>query len=235
MQALLGCPEGKNLIRHVPIPDDDKELHGVSRSKMRAGCGRTVATMNEKELKIGDIAQLTGLTEQDVRSLIQTYESLFTYRTIGRVRLFPQRAVKIVRELAELSGKGLSPEEITQEVKSGKRSAAPEEGPTEEIGPAAASLPPEVVIDLGVMRDTLAMQERRIARLAEELDRERQERASETAQLRKAIDDLEERLSEQKRHLALVAEWVDYFDRQMDDLTRPLVERFRRRVTKKGE
>ncbi len=61
--------------------------------------------MSEKELKIGDIAHLTGLTEQDVRRLIQTYESLFTYRTIGPVRLFPQRAVKIVRELAELSGK----------------------------------------------------------------------------------------------------------------------------------
>ena len=146
--------------------------------------------MSEKELKIGDIAHLTGLTEQEVRRLIQTYESLFTYRTIGPVRLFPQRAVKIVRELAELSGKGLSPDEITERLKSGKRPAAPEEEAAEEAGPAAAPLPAEVVIDLGVMRDTLALQERRIARLSEELDRERQERASETAQLRRTIDDL---------------------------------------------
>lgn len=191
--------------------------------------------MSEKELKIGDIAHLTGLTEQDVRRLIQTYESLFTYRTIGPVRLFPQRAVKIVRELAELSGKGLSPDEITERLKSGKRPAAPEEEAAEEAEPAAAPLPAEVVIDLGVMRDTLALQERRIARLSEELDRERQERASETAQLRRTIDDLEERLSEQKRHLALVAEWVDYFDRQVDEITRPLLERLRRRVTKKSD
>jgi DNA-binding transcriptional MerR regulator len=194
-----------------------------------------VAIMSEKELKIGDIAHLTGLTEQDVRRLIQTYESLFTYRTIGPVRLFPQRAVKIVRELAELSGKGLSPDEITERLKSGKRPAAPEEEAAEEAEPAAAPLPAEVVIDLGVMRDTLALQERRIARLSEELDRERQERASETAQLRRTIDDLEERLSEQKRHLALVAEWVDYFDRQVDEITRPLLERLRRRVTKKSD
>ena len=194
-----------------------------------------VAIMSEKELKIGDIAHLTGLTEQDVRRLIQTYESLFTYRTIGPVRLFPQRAVKIVRELAELSGKGLSPDEITEMVTSGKRPAAPEEEAAEEAEPAAAPLPAEVVIDLGVMRDTLALQERRIARLSEELDRERRERASETAQLRRTIDDLEERLSEQKRHLALVAEWVDYFDRQVDEITRPLLERLRRRVTKKSD
>ncbi len=193
--------------------------------------------MSEKELKIGDIAHLTGLTEQDVRRLIQTYESLFTYRTIGPVRLFPQRAVKIVRELAELSGKGLSPDEITERLKSGKKPAAPEEEAAEEAGPAAAPLPAEVVIDLGVMRDTLALQERRIARLSlsEELDRERRERASETAQLRKAVGDLEERLSEQKRHLALVAEWVDYFDRQMDEITRPLFERLRRGATKKSD
>jgi len=194
-----------------------------------------VAIMSEKELKIGDIAHLTGLTEQEVRRLIQTYESLFTYRMIGPVRLFPQRAVKIVRELAELSGKGLSPDEITERLKSGKRPAAPEEEAAEEAEPAAAPLPAEVVIDLGVMRDTLALQERRIARLSEELDRERRERASETAQLRKAVGDLEERLSEQKRHLALVAEWVDYFDRQVDEITRPLLERLRRRVTKKSD
>jgi DNA-binding transcriptional MerR regulator len=194
-----------------------------------------VAIMSEKELKIGDIAHLTGLTEQEVRRLIQTYESLFTYRMIGPVRLFPQRAVKIVRELAELSGKGLSPDEITEMVTSGKRPAAPEEEAAEEAEPAAAPLPSEVVIDLGVMRDTLALQERRIARLSEELDRERRERASETAQLRRTIDDLEERLSEQKRHLALVAEWVDYFDRQVDEITRPLLERLRRRVTKKSD
>ncbi|MGE4374304.1 MAG: hypothetical protein AB7D01_01135, partial [Methanoculleus sp.] len=191
--------------------------------------------MSEKELKIGDIAHLTGLTEQEVRRLIQTYESLFTYRMIGPVRLFPQRAVKIVRELAELSGKGLSPDEITERLKSGKRPAAPEEEAAEEAEPAAAPLPAEVVIDLGVMRDTLALQERRIARLSEELDRERQERASETAQLRRTIDDLEERLSEQKRHLALVAEWVDYFDRQVDEITRPLLERLRRGATKKSD
>ena len=48
--------------------------------------------MHEKELKIGDIAKLTGLSEQDVRALIQTYDSLFTSRTIGPVRLFPQKA-----------------------------------------------------------------------------------------------------------------------------------------------
>ncbi|WP_221057367.1 hypothetical protein [Methanoculleus chikugoensis] len=195
--------------------------------------GREDGSMHEKELKIGDIAHLTGLSEQDVRALIRAYDSLFTYRTIGRARLFPQKAVAIVRELTELSGRGLSPEEIADEVRSGKDRAPPEE-PAEEIGRTAAPLPSEVVIEFGVMRDTLARQERRIARLVEELEQERELRAEEGERFRKTVDDLEGRLSAQQEQLALVAEWVDYFDRQMDEVTRPVFERFRRTVAKKG-
>lgn len=196
--------------------------------------GAEDGSMHEKELKIGDIAHLTGLSEQDVRVLIQTYDSLFTYRTIGRARLFPQKAVKIVRELAELSGRGLSPDEIAEEVKSGRKPAAPEE-PAEEFDRDAAPLPPEVVIELQVMRDMLARQERRIARLVEELERERELRVEEADRLQKAVDDLRERLSVQQEQLALVAEWVDYFDRQMDEVTRPVLDRFRRTVAKKSD
>lgn len=190
--------------------------------------------MHEKELKIGDIANLTGLSEQDVRALIQTYDGLFTYRTIGPVRLFPQKAAKIVRELADLSGRGFSPDEIAEEVRSGKKQAAPAE-PVEEIGRAAAPLPPEVVIEFGVMRDTLARQERRIVTLTEELEQERELRAREAERFQKAVNDLEDRLSAQQEHLALVAEWVNYFDRQMDEVTRPVFERFRRTAGKKGD
>ncbi len=190
--------------------------------------------MSEKELKIGDIAHLTGISEQEVRTLVQTYESLFTYRTIGPVRLFPPKAVRIVRELIELSGRGLVPEEIAEEVRSGKKSAAQEE-PAKEVGRTAVPLPPEVVADFRVMQDTLARQERRIARLVEELEREQELRIEEFGRLQKTLDDLQERLSGQQEQLAVVAEWVDYFDRQMDEVTRPVLERVRRTVAKKND
>ena len=190
--------------------------------------------MSMKELKIGDIAHLTGISEQDVRALVRTYDSLFTYRTIGPVRLYPENAVGIVRELADLSGRGLAPHEIVEEVRSGRRSVAPEE-PAEEVERAAAPLPPEVVIDLAVMRDMLARQERRIVRLADDLERERELRMAEVARLRETVDDLQERLRAQRGELTLVAEWVDYFDRRMDDLTRPVLERVRRAFGKENE
>lgn len=190
--------------------------------------------MTEKELKIGDIARLTGISEQDVRTLVQTYDSLFTCRTIGPVRLFPPKTVRIVRELIELSGRGLSPDEIAQEVRSGRKPSTPQE-PAEELDRAAVPLPPGVVIDLGVMQDTLARQERRIARLVDELKREQELRAEEIGRLRKTVDDLQEQLRAQREQLGVVAEWVDYFDRRMDEATRPMLERVRRTVAKKSD
>jgi len=183
--------------------------------------------MSEKELKIGDIAHLTGLSERDVRILIQTYDSLFTYRTIGPVRLFPQKTVGIVRELVELSGKGLTPEEVTTEVKSGRRPAAPEE-PAVAVDRVGVPLPPEVVLDLRVMQETLARQERRIAQMTAELERIEEQRREETDRWRETIDCLQERLDNQQRKLAIVAEGVDYFDRQMDEVSRPVLDRVRR-------
>jgi len=190
-----------------------------------------VAIMREKELKIGDIAHLTGISEQDVRTLIRTYDSLFTYRTIGPVRLFPEKAVAIVREILELSGKGLTPGEIAEEVGSGRKPAAPEE-PAEEVGRTGVPLPPGVVLDLPVMQDTLARQERRIARLTDELERERELRKEEVARLQAAVDRLQGDLDGQQEQLAVVAEWVAYFDRQMDEVSRPVLERIRRMFRK---
>ncbi|WP_317063846.1 hypothetical protein [Methanoculleus caldifontis] len=183
--------------------------------------------MSEKELKIGDIAHLTGLSEQDVRELVQTYDSLFSYRTIGRVKLFPEKAVRIVRELVDLSGRGLTAEEVESEVRSVKKQAPPEE-PAKEVARTAAPLPVEAVIDLRVIQETIARQERRIAHLAEELERERHLREEEAVRFRQALDRLQGRLDRQQEQLAVVAEWVDYFDRQMDEVALPALERVRR-------
>ena len=192
------------------------------RAPARGRAGAEGGTMSEKELKIGDIAHLTGISEQDVRTLVRTYESLFSYRTIGPVRLYPEKAVAIIREILELSGKGLTPGEIAEEVGTGRRSGAQEE-PAEEVGRTGVALPPGLVFDLPVIQDTLARQERWIARLTDELEREREE----VARLQDAVDHLQADLDRQQGQLAVVAEWVDYFDRRMDEVARPVLERFR--------
>jgi uncharacterized coiled-coil protein SlyX len=80
-----------------------------------------------------------------------------------------------------------------------------------------------VAFDLRMMQETLARQERRIAHLTAELEREREE----VDRLRQAVDDLQEQF-------AIVAEWVDYFDLQMDEATLPALERIRRALLGRG-
>ncbi len=183
--------------------------------------------MSERELKIGDIAHITGISEQDLRALIRAYDSLFTCRTIGSVRLFPEKAVATVREILELSEKGLAPEKIAEVVSTGKRSAAPEE-PAKGIDRSGPLVLPAVVLDIPVIQDTLARQERRITRLAEELERERELRKEEVALLQEAVGRLQRDLARQQEQGAVIAEWVAYFDRQMDEVSRPAFERIRR-------
>lgn len=172
-----------------------------------------------RKLKIGDIADLSGISERDLRELIQTYDSLFSYRTIGPVKIFPEGTVKIVKDLINLSERGFAPEEIIRAIRSGDIPDVSEEGEF-KLECTGTPLPPEMAIDIQVMQETLARQERRITRLSTELEREREVRRREVEQLNDAIDDLKEQLS-------LIAEWVDYFDHQMDEIRRPMLERIR--------
>lgn len=173
--------------------------------------------MNERELKIGEIAQLTGRPEREIRALIQAHESLFSCRTIGPVRIFPGSAVRIVREVIELSEKGLTPEEVIREI----RSAGAPEGSAADTDRTGIQLPPGALIEIRVLQETLARQERQIARLTADLEREREERREEAGRLRQTIDCLQEQV-------AVVAEWVDYFDLRMDEITLPALDRVRR-------
>ena len=204
-----------------------KYNEGPAHGRVGAGCGN----MQKKELKIGDLAHLTGISEQDVRVLVKTYDSLFTYRTIGPVKIFPEGAVQIILDLIDLSGRGLTPEEITTVARSGGKPGIPEE-PAEGVGRTGVLLPPEVVIDLPVIQDTLAWQERQIASLGDALKQEQEARREEAARLCQTIERLQEQLDRQQEQLALVAEWVDYFDLQMDEVTRPVLERIRRALGK---
>jgi len=193
---------GKNYVRDVLSP---------------AGAHvRMVDGMKEKELKIDDIAQITGIPAEEVRRIIGAYDGLFTYRTIGRVKLFPHTAVRTVQDLAALTARGLAQDEVLEEYRS---EGTPRAAPTGAEEPGVR-LPPEVVVDLQVMRDALAQQQRQMTRLFDELERER-ERSAE------AIDRLNERLEHQQRQLDVVSDWVEYFDAQVDEMNRPLLEKIR--------
>lgn len=124
------------------------------------------------------------------------------------MKLFPPKAVDIVRELIELSGKDLTPEEVAEEIRSGKK-PEPQGEPAEAIERAAAPLPPEVVFEIRAMQETLARQERQIARLVAELEQEREERREEAAKLQERLDAQQRSLrSWQSGWITSIAGWT---------------------------
>lgn len=191
-----------------------------------------VASMKEKELKIDDIAHLTGLSVEEVRHLVREYDDLFSYRMIGKAKLFPQKAVKIIQNLKELSGKGLAPDEVRTEVRAGKNPQAPA-GSTEEAVepmPPGVQLPPEIVIEFRAMQDAIAHQHRQIARLTGDLAQERAATQDEVASLLQVIERLTERLNKQEQKLGVISEWVDYFDLRVDTMDETLKRRLSARI-----
>ncbi len=184
--------------------------------------------MKEKELKIDDIAHLTGLSVEEVRHLVREYDDLFSYRMIGKAKLFPQKAVKTVQNLKELSDKGLAPGEVRDEVRAGKIPQPSPDGAEEipEFAPPGVQLPPEIVIEFRTMQDAIAHQHRQIARLTDDLEQERAAMREENAVLLRTIDGLSERLDKQQQKLGVVAEWVEYFDSRVDTMDEILSRKF---------
>ncbi|MDN7026069.1 hypothetical protein FGU65_14465 [Methanoculleus sp. FWC-SCC1] len=188
--------------------------------------------MKEKELKIDDIAHLTGLSVEEVRHLVREYDDLFSYRMIGKAKLFPQKAVKIIQNLKELSGKGLAPDEVRTEVRAGKVSQAPAGGAEETVEPMppGVQLPPEIVVEFRMMQDAIAHQHRQIARLTGDLAQERAATQDEVASLLQVIDRLTERLNKQEQKLGVIADWVEYFDARVDTMDEALNRRLSARI-----
>ncbi len=188
--------------------------------------------MKEKELKIDDIAQLTGLSVEEVRHFVREYDDLFSYRMIGKAKLFPQKAVKVIQNLKELSDKGLAPDEVRGEVRTGKTPQpspdSAEENP--EFTSPGVRLPPEIVIEFRTMQDAVAHQHRQIARLTDDLEQERAAMQEEIVSLLRTIDGLTERLDKQQQKLGVIAEWVDYFDSRVDTMDEILSRRFLEKI-----
>jgi len=178
-------------------------------------------TVVKKELKIGDIARIAGLSEEDVRRYTRDHDELFAYRTIGRVKLFSPRAVQTVRELA-----GLASGQAEEQPRSQPEAAASGGAPAQVYPPE----PAEAVVGARVIGDTVAHIQRQLGRLQGEFAGQRESVGRTIEELQESVDLLRRQLEAQQRQIAIIGEWIDYFDAQMDAMNRPLVERIRHRL-----
>lgn len=76
--------------------------------------------MKEDTVRIAEIAALLSLPEDLIRQYADEYGDHLPYRTIGKVRLFDQSAVKKFRVIADLTAQGLSRGPIISVLKGGR-------------------------------------------------------------------------------------------------------------------
>jgi len=163
-------------------------------------------TIGKDYLKPSEIADLAGLKEDEVREYIAAYPDLFPYRSIGPVRLYAPKAVETARKCAEAAREGRQPEETVREA-----------APAVE-GEAAPSPVTQAYLDARDLKDVVARQEQQIEALRREME------AREGALLDR-IAALEGALMREQKQATLVAEWIDYFDAEIERLRRPLLGR----------
>jgi hypothetical protein len=162
-------------------------------------------------LKPAEIADLTGLPEDEVRECLHSHPDLFQGRSIGPVRLYTPAAVETVKRLFEEASEG---EE--QKLPAAAR-VKPVDNDTDEEEPE----PSQVTLAYLEARDLkgeVARQALEIEALRAELDRQHQEFRDEVAAL-------ETRLAVTEKKTSLIAEWVDYFDYEIGQLKRSFFER----------
>jgi hypothetical protein len=83
--------------------------------------------MKEKQLKAADIAKLSGLSENEIRTVTEEFHDIVPCRKLGRVNLYEQNAVSKISDIVRMKNQGLSKYEIYE--KSGKK---PEKKSTHE-------------------------------------------------------------------------------------------------------
>lgn len=85
-----------------------------------------ISLADDDTVRIQEIAGLLSLSEELVRRYADEYDEFLPHRTIGKVRLYEQRAVKRFRVIADLSAQGMYHDAIIAVLKGGK--------PLHEIG-----------------------------------------------------------------------------------------------------
>jgi DNA-binding transcriptional MerR regulator len=180
--------------------------------------------MKDKNLKIADIASITGLSEEEVRNYATDYQTILPSRKLGRIRLYDAKAAQIISDIADSVSKGMDKEAIQAKFGKNKprKRIGGENGETRQKF-ASKEEPPtftpperEIAQKSPAVEERIALQERQIKRLRDMI--RTREQINETA-----LRDLEERiahihhmLENQQRQIDNISEWVGYFDGMLD-------------------
>lgn len=182
-----------------------------------------ISLPDDDSIRIPEIASLLSLSEDLVRQYADEFNDFLPHRTIGKVRIYEQSALKRFRVIADLTSQGLSHEGIVAVLRGGKplHEIGMDEEREKKQGGVRSATPPsspqgsdlldEIVISsrraeertnvidhrLGAIRDGMAADTdlilREIASLREEVTLSRSELRTLWSQVRELEEELRER------------------------------------------
>jgi DNA-binding transcriptional MerR regulator len=189
--------------------------------------------MKERHLRIRDIAEETGISETSVRTYVQEFGDLLPSHRVGRVKLYREPAVNLIRKIDALASEGSSPEDIASALRRGgtQRSRAPAHarsrpqtrtppraGPAKPpAAPAPAPAPPLPPVDhLRGLRDTIALQEQQIKAIHRRLDAAAQADERLAGEIADLCGHLGAVQAAHARQVEIIEQWMAYYERRLD-------------------
>lgn len=180
--------------------------------------------MKGKPLKIHDLALHLGLSEEDVQTLVEEFVDVIPSRILGRVRLFDESAIAVIRRIQKFTAEGLDGNEIARKMgRSSRVVRGKPEPPPKEPEPGTEPhripviteperIPPSLERRFTGLRETNALQATQIKSLVRRVENLEENLARTQKELASAESRIQELLGVVRRQAAVADEWVDYFE-----------------------
>ena len=95
----------------------------------------------EKKLKAADIAEISGISEKEVKNISDEFASIIPSHTLGRIKIYEEKAVDVISKINSLKQSGTASEDIfTQFGKAAPAKKSTKERMTESLRRNQASL-----------------------------------------------------------------------------------------------
>lgn len=182
-----------------------------------------------KILKTADIAEITGLPEEDIRDIAKKHGNRIPSRKMGRIQVYDEKAATIFAAIAQEDSRGKASslpkndEAAGAEVKKGNTGtpsrlssisrSRDEEKKTDKISAGetapAGRVPTQLI-------NTVALQGQQFSRFADRLTALENEVHADREASRERIELLERQVAALQEQMEVVDTWLQYSDRRQD-------------------
>ncbi len=184
-----------------------------------------------KRLKTADIAEITGLSEEEIRDIARRHSNRIPSQKVGRIQVFDEKAADIFTSLAhEESGKKTIPQNheerarpaVKQKGKTGAASRLSTISKTREEeekavkaadggkGPSPSGRVPTQLIN------TVAMQGQQFSRFSDRLTAVENAANADREAFKEQIERLERQVAALQEQMEAVDSWIQYVDLRLD-------------------